>query len=200
MVKSINYYLGLPYTVIMRADQEGDFVARVDELPGCSTHGKTQAEALEALEETKRLWITDCLENHDPVPEPAIKVGLPSGKWLQRVPRSLHRKLIQQAKREGVSLNQLVTSVLSEAVGAKQGGQPQESGSMPLKDLWAVGCLHKGDLERYEHSWSIREHQGTAIRRPEALRLLSCKSRRRKPGTIRLKRFTDDKEITHQSR
>jgi antitoxin HicB len=99
MVKSINYYLGLPYTVIMRADQEGDFVARVDELPGCSTHGKTHAEALEALEETKRLWITDCLENHDPVPEPAIEVGLPSGKWLQRVPRSLHRKLIQQAKR-----------------------------------------------------------------------------------------------------
>jgi antitoxin HicB len=130
MSKDINYYLGLPYAVVVRADQDGDFVARVEELPGCSAHGKTPAKALEALEEAKRLWITDCLENHDPVPEPAIEVGLPSGKWLQRVPRSLHRKLIQEAKREGVSLNQLVTSVLSEAVGAKETGQPHEYQSL----------------------------------------------------------------------
>ena len=45
---------------------------------------------------------------------------LPSGKWLQRVPRTLHRDLIRLAERERVSLNQLVTALLSEAVGARK--------------------------------------------------------------------------------
>ena len=45
---------------------------------------------------------------------------LPSGKWLQRAPRTLHRDLIRLAERERVSLNQLVTSLLSEAVGARR--------------------------------------------------------------------------------
>ncbi len=64
---------------------------------------------------------------------PAISEELPSGKWLQRAPRTLHRDLIRLAQRERVSLNQLVTALLSEAVGARrpkvrrggQRGKPQ---------------------------------------------------------------------------
>ena len=48
------------------------------------------------------------------------KDELPSGKWVQRVPRSLHAKLIALAKREGSSLNQLATSILAEGVGRSQ--------------------------------------------------------------------------------
>ncbi len=118
-MKDLNYYLRLPYTVILRPDEQGDLVARIDELPGCSAHGKSPAEALEALEEAKGLWITDCIEAGDTVPEPAKEEALPSGKWVQRVPRSLHRKLAGLAKREGVSLNHLVTSILAEAVGIR---------------------------------------------------------------------------------
>jgi hypothetical protein len=66
------------------------------------------------------VWIGDCIESGDAVPKPAEEVELPSGKWLQRVPRSLHLKLIHLAKEESVSLNQLVTSALSEAVGGKE--------------------------------------------------------------------------------
>ena len=36
-----------------------------------------------------------------------------SGKFLVRMPKSLHFRLAMQAKREGVSLNQYVTSLLS---------------------------------------------------------------------------------------
>jgi len=75
-----------------------------------------------------RAWIGDCLESGDEVPEPIEEIELPSGKWLQRVPRSLHLKLIYLAKREGVSLNQLVTSGLAEMVGGKP-LQPEFSGS-----------------------------------------------------------------------
>ena len=104
----------------MRRDDEGDLVAKIDELPGCSAHGATPAEALENLAEAQQLWIEDCIEAGQPVPEPeAEEETLPSGKWLQRVPRSLHQKLVQLARRENVSLNQLVTSMLSEAIGTK---------------------------------------------------------------------------------
>src|SRR6266567_2567371 len=120
MMKDVKYYLGLPYTMILRQDEDGDVVARIEELPGCAAHGKTPKEALENLGEAKGLWISDCLEGGDPVPEPSPVDHLPSGKWVQRVPRSLHRKLSQFARREGVSLNQMVTSILSEAVGVRK--------------------------------------------------------------------------------
>ena len=119
-MKDIHYYFSLPYTVVVRRDEEGDYVARIDELPGCSTHGENPQDALENLKEVQKAWIEDCLEQGDPIPEPDMEESLPSGKWLQRVPRSLHRELGRLAKREKVSLNQLVTSILSEAVGARR--------------------------------------------------------------------------------
>ena len=119
-MKDAKYYLRLPYTVVMRRDEDGDYVARIDELPGCTTHGKSPREALENLEEVKRAWIEDCLQQGDRIPEPVAGSALPSGKWLQRVPKTLHRDLIRQAKRENVSLNQWVTSVLSEASGVRK--------------------------------------------------------------------------------
>ena len=45
----------------------------------------------------------------------------PSGKFVQRVGKSLHRRLRTMAKKDGVSLNRLVESILSEKVGEKNG-------------------------------------------------------------------------------
>ena len=119
-------YLELPYTLALRRDTEGDFVGRVVELPGCSAHGKTQQEALDNLDEAKSLWIQDSLEHGDPVPLPEEEPALPSGKWLQRVPRKLHRKLQILAKKEGVSFNQFVTALLAEAVGEQRASRAEQ--------------------------------------------------------------------------
>src|SRR5579863_8097615 len=120
--KNLDYYRSLPFGITLRKDDEGDWVARVEELPGCIAHGGTQAEALEKLEEVKAAWIEDAIESGDVIPEPKVDDELPSGKWLQRVPRSLHKSLTEMAKREGVSLNQFVTTVLAEAVGTQKIG------------------------------------------------------------------------------
>ena len=112
-------YLELPYSVLLRKDADGDYVARVAELPGCAAHGRTLSLAMKHLAEAKELWIRDCLEAGDPVPVPDPEGELPSGKWIQRVPRTLHGRLTKLAKREGVSLNQFVTSVLAEAAGRR---------------------------------------------------------------------------------
>lgn len=59
--------------------------------------------------------------SRDPIPEPAPPFEeQPSGKFTVRVPRSLHRKLSEEARREGVSLNQFVTVALAETVGVRQ--------------------------------------------------------------------------------
>jgi len=109
--------MDLPYTVVVRKDEEGDYVATVDELPGCIAHGATRLEALECLDEIQQAWLSECIEQGQPVPESRPVQELPSGKWVQRVPRSLHQKLTRLARTENVSLNQFVTSILGEAVG-----------------------------------------------------------------------------------
>jgi hypothetical protein len=43
-----------------------------------------------------------------------------SGRFVQRVPRSLHAQLIARAKIEGVSLNTLVVSIVSQGLGQRQ--------------------------------------------------------------------------------
>jgi len=107
------------YGMILRKDEDGDWVARIEELHGCTAHGKTRGEALENLEEVQAAWLEDALEAGDEIPEPQHNELLPSGKWLQRVPKSLHKKLAELAKQEGVSLNQMATSILAEAVGKR---------------------------------------------------------------------------------
>jgi predicted RNase H-like HicB family nuclease len=110
------YYMSLPYTMSLKRDDEGDFVCRIEELQGCVAHGKDELEALGRLKKVQELWIQDCLEAGDSVPLPKDEEELPSGKWLQRVPRSLHKSLAAKASREGVSLNQLVSVMLARGL------------------------------------------------------------------------------------
>jgi antitoxin HicB len=117
--KTIAHYLDLPYTIVLKRDDEGDFVGRIEELQGCVAHGKNEGEAIQNLKKMQELWIKDCIDAREPVPPPKEDDILPSGKWVQRVPRSLHKKLVEQASREEVSLNQLVSTMLAEAVGGR---------------------------------------------------------------------------------
>lgn len=130
----LNEYLNLPYTIKLRRDEEGDWIARVQELSGCTAHGSTETEAIERLKEAKREWLAAALEDHISIPLPDEPDQLPSGKWVQRAPRSLHRNLASLAKIERTSLNQLVVSILSAYVGGTR-RQVTVSGKMFLGDL-----------------------------------------------------------------
>ena len=63
-------------------------------------------------------WIEDALESGETVPAPSAQPQA-SGRFLARVPRSIHGRLQQIAEDEGVSLNQLVVSILSEGVAGR---------------------------------------------------------------------------------
>lgn len=106
------------YTIICTPLPEGEgggYLATVPELPGCMSDGETRAEAIENAQDAIESWIEASEELGRVVPEP----GMSSGKWVQRVPKSLHMTLKQVAETEGVSLNAYVTSVLAEKVGQK---------------------------------------------------------------------------------
>ncbi len=120
MSKTVEDYLKLPYTIeIFRdeTDDEAGWVARVIELPGCITQGESIPELTEMLDDAMRTWIETALADGDPIPEPRSLTDY-SGKFVARVPRSLHRELVQAAGREGVSLNSFVNMALSESRGS----------------------------------------------------------------------------------
>jgi len=126
IAKDIHYYLSLPYTIeIIREDDETWF-ARVKELPGCMTEGDSAQDAAEMILDAMAGWIEIALEDGQTIPEPR-PVEDYSGKFVVRVPKSLHRDLAQEAEIQGVSLNFLISTELARAVGRTVGENEERS-------------------------------------------------------------------------
>ena len=125
--KTLDYYMGLPYTIEVKHDPESEWswFARIAELPGCMTEAPTFEELGPMIEDARRSWIEVGLEHGDPIPEPR-DVGDFSGKVNLRMPRSLHRDLVRRAEEEGVSLNQLMVVALARAVGEELGNSSEK--------------------------------------------------------------------------
>ena len=105
---SIQEYMRLPYNYIIKPvhDESGSyFHASVLELDGCQSTGTTFQEAYDGLMEAMEGWIETKLENGFAVPEPIMEEKY-SGKFVLRLPKSLHKRLAIEAENEGVSLNQ----------------------------------------------------------------------------------------------
>lgn len=114
-MKEVKDYMELPYNYIVQPikDESGEyFYAKVLELDGCQSTGDTFEEAYENLKEAMRGWIEAKLEGGFKVPLP---VGYDdfSGKFIVRIPKSLHYRLSVEAEQEGVSLNQYALYKLS---------------------------------------------------------------------------------------
>lgn len=113
--KDLKFYLNLRYPITIHPDPDGGYVAEIEELPGCMTQAETIDEAFKAIEDARQVWIKGTYEMGQDIPLPR-DMEEHSGKFMVRIPRSLHRNLVRAAKREGVSLNQYVTSLLAAGV------------------------------------------------------------------------------------
>ena len=112
---SIQEYMQLPYNYIIKpiSDESGRyFYATVLELDGCQSTGDTFQEAYEGLREAMEGWIETKIENGFSVPMPVDSEKY-SGKFVVRMPKSLHCRLAMEAEKEGVSLNQFALYKLS---------------------------------------------------------------------------------------
>ncbi len=118
-IKNLDYYLGLPYKFTIYPAEEDGYVIEIPDLPGCLSQGETIEEAIANIEDAKKCWLETSLENGIDIPEPTTGVNNYSGRFNVRVPKSLHRILAEQAKKENVSLNQLILYHLSHGTGYK---------------------------------------------------------------------------------
>ena len=114
-MKGTKYYLNLPYNYIIQPinDESGlYFYARILELDGCQSTGETFEEAYKNIKDAMKGWIEAKLEGGFDI---TLPVGYDnfSGKFVVRIPKSLHYKLAVEAEQEGVSLNQYALYKLS---------------------------------------------------------------------------------------
>ena len=112
MNKDMKYYEALQYRINIIPDtEEGGFTVSYPELPGCFSCGDTIEEALSNSVDAKREWFAACMEEGLHIPEPAAEEY--SGQFRIRVPKSLHRRISENAKAEGVSMNSYCTFILA---------------------------------------------------------------------------------------
>jgi len=112
---SVKNYIKQPYNFVVRPinDESGSyFHAFVLEFEGCQSTGETFVEAYNNLFEAMEGWIETKLENGFTIPPP-LYTDKYSGKFVLRVPKTLHARLAMEAEQEGVSLNQYAVYKLS---------------------------------------------------------------------------------------
>jgi len=83
----------------------------------CFSDGETVEEAIANGRDALRSVIEALEAKGLPVPEPASG-GTFSGRFVQRVPKSVHAHLAERAKAEGVSLKTLVLAFIAEGLGS----------------------------------------------------------------------------------
>ncbi|MCL2337566.1 MAG: type II toxin-antitoxin system HicB family antitoxin [Firmicutes bacterium] len=111
----IKEYMQLPYNYVIKliSDESGTYYhASVLEFDGCQSTGETFQEAYDDLMEAMEGWLEAKLENGFAVPPPLNNDKF-SGKFVVRLPKSLHARLAIEAEKEGVSLNQYMLFKLS---------------------------------------------------------------------------------------
>jgi len=87
-------------------DEGGSYYfAKVQELDGCMSDGETVEEAHANIREAMEGWIEAKLDAGFDIPKP-LDIDNYSGKFIVRLPKSLHARLAAEAEKEGVSLNQ----------------------------------------------------------------------------------------------
>lgn len=121
--KTAEYYLGLRYAVTLKElapEDGGGYVASYPEL-GSKTFqsvADTPQEALEGLDEVRRVLIPMLVDEGMKIPEPQAEAEKErfSGNIMIRIPPALHAQLSAYSKSSNVSINKLATQYLSQGL------------------------------------------------------------------------------------
>lgn len=111
---------GLPRFEIRPLTEEegGGYLIEFPEFPGCIADGETPEAAIREGRDALDSYLRTLVKLGRPVKPAREAYG---GQWRQRVPKSLHAALARRAEHEGVSLNMLVTTMLAEGLGRRNG-------------------------------------------------------------------------------
>jgi antitoxin HicB len=102
----------------------GGYLITFPDFPGCMADGETEAEAVTNGRDAFIAVVSALADMGRDIPAPsfnpedATAPGV-SGKFVARVPKSIHARLATRAKAEGVSLNTLVLTLIAEGLGRR---------------------------------------------------------------------------------
>ena len=113
MMKTLAEYMKLPYKMEVVPDlEEGGYVVSFPDLPGCISAGDTIEDAIVNAMDAKKAWFEAAIEDQLVVDEPGSLDDY-SGQFKLRLPKSLHKQLSENSKKEGVSMNQYCVYLLA---------------------------------------------------------------------------------------
>jgi antitoxin HicB len=104
----------------LSAEEGGGFLISFPDFADCISDGETVEEALKNGRAALKATIAALKATGHAVPA-ANSGGVASGKFVARVPKSVHAQLTTRAKAEGVSLNTLVLTFIAQGLGRKEG-------------------------------------------------------------------------------
>lgn len=106
----------------IRAEDGGGFLFTMPDFAGLMADGDSVEEAVAQGRESFHAVVSALVDMGRIVPHPAARAddfvpASASGRFVARVPKSLHAQLTTRAKTEGVSLNTLVLTFLAQGMG-----------------------------------------------------------------------------------
>jgi len=144
--KEVEKYMKLPYAIELIPEEDGTYFVKVKELPGCMSAGDTPEKAVEMIHDAMSGWFEIAIEDGLEVPLPNVMKEY-SGRFVVRVPTSLHRNLAEQAKEEGISQNQFVVSLLSEKITVTKLLKKIEELEEKIETLQSIAIANKRPLK-----------------------------------------------------
>lgn len=153
-MKDLKYFMGLPYRIEIDpipASKGGGYDASIPLLGKRSVcgYGETIDEALKDLKEVKEERLREYLEEGLDIPEPAEENDTYSGKFVVRIPKSLHKELSRRAKKNAVSLNHYTSFLLTK-------GLQEEKAELTLQGIMTSLRFLQRDISNLDRS--IRFH------------------------------------------
>ena len=106
----------------LTVDEGGGFAITFPDLPGCISDGETIEETIQNGRDAFQAWVAAAMDSKRPVPPPSTRPSelvVVSGRFVTRLPKSLHARLQSRARSEGVSINTLATSYIAEGLARK---------------------------------------------------------------------------------
>ena len=106
-----------PFEVRPLSDEDGGgYLISFPDFAECISDGDSIEEAIENGRDALKATIAALKARKLPVPAPNSG-GVASGKFVARVPKTVHAQLATRAKAEGVSLNTLVLTFIAQGLG-----------------------------------------------------------------------------------
>ena len=106
-----------PFEVRPLAEEDGGgYLVSFPDFAECISDGETIEEAIANGRDALKATVAALKARKLPVPAPNSG-GVASGRFVARVPKTVHAQLATRAKAEGVSLNALVLTFIAQGLG-----------------------------------------------------------------------------------